>query len=360
MGITDTVVTDAGTDTGGGAMPEAGGGDAAPAGTDAEAEAANPLGAPDVDVDAEGGSALVETGADAVTSPPHDAPAEAPLGDGSAGVDAREGGGDASQPPADATPDQASMDSGGCAATTTRCGATGREICDTNQWKSSPCPTSTPTCSSGQCTLRGPTMVQVGGGFYIDSTEVTVAQYQQFLTAKGTDTSGQPSVCAWNTAYKDPNTPLNPGTWPMTSVDWCDALAYCTWAGKHLCGKIGGGPIPVAQVLTANASQWFLACGGPGGASHPNTNATCNSSGGFRTLAPVATYPKCEGFYPGIFDMEGNAAEWVDSCDTTAGANDTCHLLGGSYIDNQSYCTESFDYPRNTIADPFGFRCCGG
>src|SRR5260370_40886093 len=99
---------------------------------------------------------------------------------------------------------------------------------------------------------------------------------------------------------------MNPGTWPRTSVDWCDALAYCTWAGKHLCGKIGGGPIPVAQVLTANASQWFLACGGPGGASHPNTNATCNSSGGVTKLRTVAHHPQKQGGITAVVDNGRN------------------------------------------------------
>jgi formylglycine-generating enzyme required for sulfatase activity len=203
-------------------------------------------------------------------------------------------------------------------------------------------------------------MVQVGA-FFIDATEVTVADYQVFLTAKGNDTTGQPAVCGWNKEYKDPTIPLPSATWPMTNVDWCDALAYCTWAGKHLCGKIGGGPVASADQLTPSSSQWFLACGGSGGATHPNANPVCNSNGGAGDLAPVATFPMCEGHYAGIFDMEGNAAEWVDSCDSTdAGPADTCHLLGGSFQDDQSYCTESYDYPRNAIADQFGFRCCGG
>jgi len=331
VGITDTTVTDGGSVDTGRAMSDEGGSEAGPAGGDSGAEGGSALGQPDAA--AEGGNPRVEPDANALpeTSRQPDGGVDGPSADSSEG-------GDAGQRPADASPDQATADSGGCGT----------------------CPIDKPTCAGGQCTVRGPTMVQVGD-FYIDSTEVTVAQYQQFLAAKGTDTSGQPSVCAWNNAYKDPTIPLNPGTWPMTSVDWCDALAYCTWAGKHLCGKIGGGPIASADALTASASQWFLACGGPGGGTHPNNNATCNSSGGTKTLAPVATFPRCEGFYPGIFDMEGNAAEWVDSCDSTdAGATDTCHLLGGSYIDNLSYCTESFDEPRNTTADPFGFRCCGG
>lgn len=229
------------------------------------------------------------------------------------------------------------------------------------------CPIDHPTCAGGQCTVRGPTMVQVGGMFYIDSTEVTVAEYQVFLAAKaigagadsGSDTSGQPSVCAWNTAYYD-GTPLNPTTWPMTNVDWCDALAYCTWAGKHLCGAIaGGGPIATTSALDQTKSQWFLACGGAGGSSHPNSVDMCNSTGGNGDLIPVATAPSCQGYYAGVYDLEGNAAEWVDSCED-GGALDNCALLGGSYIDNQSYCTESFTYPRNELAHPFGFRCCGG
>jgi sulfatase modifying factor 1 len=298
----DVIAVEGATDTGGGAMPGEGGNDVRPP------------------ADTGGG------------------PEGSPAGDGSQGVDGSKGadaseggdanqradtsqGGDTGQSPIDASADQGSVDAG---------------------------------------TLRGPTMVKVGA-FYVDSTEVTVAQYQQFLAAKGTDTSGQPSVCAWNTTYYDSSVPLNSATWPMTNVDWCDALAYCTWAGKHLCGTIGGGPIARADVLTASKSQWYLACGGPGNGTHPNSNPVCNSSMGFGNLAPVATFPNCEGFYAGLFDMEGNAAEWVDSCDSTdAGATDTCHLLGGSYIDGKSYCTEAFDYPRNTSAQPFGFRCCAG
>jgi formylglycine-generating enzyme required for sulfatase activity len=210
----------------------------------------------------------------------------------------------------------------------------------------------------------GPTLVPVST-FSIDSTEVTVAQYKVFLAAKGSDTSGQPSVCSWNTSYYDSSHPMNPDAFPVNFVDWCDALAYCTWAGKHLCGKIGGGSIAYADLYTPNLSQWFLACGGPGGASHPSNADMCNSNGGFGNLAPVATFPGCEGFYPGIFDLEGNAAEWVDSCDPpeagSNGSGDTCHLMGGSFIDDQSYCDEvGYDNPRSTLAVTFGFRCCSG
>jgi sulfatase modifying factor 1 len=357
VGITDTPATSGESpDTGSEAGPAAGEGgnllgEASPG---ADADAGSAVIEPTADAeggsvaqptaDAEGGGVALESGTDGVTNPPRDGSADAK-----------------SQPPVDAGPDQTSVDAGGCPSMATRCGASGLETCQANLWKSTPCPINMPTCATGACTVRGPTMVQVGA-FYIDSTEVTVAQYQAFLTAKGNDTSGQPAVCAWNKAYKDPTLPLeSPTTVPMTNVDWCDALAYCTWAGKHLCGKIGGGPVASVDQLTPTASQWFLACGGPGGSPHPSAADICNANNGFGNLAPVATFPGCEGFYKGIFDMEGNAAEWVDSCDSTdAGPNDTCHLLGGGFYDMKSFCTESYDWPRNTIADAFGFRCCGG
>jgi formylglycine-generating enzyme required for sulfatase activity len=212
----------------------------------------------------------------------------------------------------------------------------------------------------GPCTVGGPTMVPVTT-FYVDSTEVTVAQYAQFLAAKGSDTSGQPSACAWNTSFMPAGT--NSGTFPITGVDWCDAFAFCNWAGKHLCGAIGdGGAIASSNVLKQNVSQWFLACGGPGGSSDPNGHPMCNATFGTSGLVAVASLPGCEGWYTGLFDLEGNASEWVDSCDVDAGAaggaSDTCYVLGGSYLDETAYCTESNGLARNTRVDSIGFRCC--
>jgi len=245
-----------------------------------------------------------------------------------------------------------------CVEDNYRCALAGRERCDGAGWVSDPCPLDQPGCDDGSCVLRGPALVRVGP-FYVDATEVTVDHYIEFLEDKAGDTGGQPDACSWNTSFFD-GTPIDPVTWPITMVDWCDAWAYCNWAGKHLCGSIEGGPVVSSAVLDQNLSQWFLACGGSGGNTHPNNDPDCNSAGGFESLAPVASHPGCEGWYPGLFDLEGNAAEWVDSCDANARASDICHLLGGSHIDNQSYCTESFDYARDTTAAPFGFRCCSG
>jgi formylglycine-generating enzyme required for sulfatase activity len=107
------------------------------------------------------------------------------------------------------------------------------------------------------------TMVQLPAGFWIDSTEVTRAQYRAWLQTKPTY-GGQPAECSWNDDYtpgchwpagEEPNH-------PVVCVDWCDAYAYCQGVGKRLCGKIGGGPNGIDDYADATKSQWYYACSG--------------------------------------------------------------------------------------------------
>lgn len=253
-----------------------------------------------------------------------------------------------------------------CAEGSARCVSGVRESCVGGIWQGDPCPVTEPICEGdGECVVRGPALVQVAGSFFVDSTEVTVDQYTAFLLATAGDVSGQPPECSWNTDYWDDSMPMDLGNNPVTMVDWCDARAFCAWAGKRLCGSVGGGAIARDAIFTPAASQWYLACGGPNGGTAVNNDALCNSNGGFGGLAPVGTFPGCEGYYPGLFDMQGNAAEWIDSCDGATGPSDTCYLMGGSYVDNQSYCDEVYSdatepYTRDTRAITFGFRCCSG
>ena len=297
-----------------------------------------------------------------------DASSSAASESGGGGDDARAEGSVGGEGSAGGGPDATSPDSG--AARPTDSGTprdastdvtTGTTAADASSEGGCSCPVDRPTCAGGQCTVRGPTMVAVGS-YYVDSTEVTSAQYQDFLSAKAGDTSGQPSVCTWNTSYA-PAAGANPPTDPVTSVNWCDAVAFCAWAGKHLCGAIGGGSL-AGSVTDPTRGQWILACGGPNGADEPNPTAVCNASQGTGDLAPVASYTGCEGFSTGLFDLSGNAAEWIDSCEgpgTDGGATDTCYLLGGSFYDESSYCNQvPTTYPRNGVSYGFGFRCCGG
>jgi sulfatase modifying factor 1 len=203
-------------------------------------------------------------------------------------------------------------------------------------------------CLSGNGSA-GPRMIQADG-YCIDSTEVTVAQYIQFVTDAGPATGfGQIPVCAWNVAFGPDTvgtadgrcTPANVdpalrADYPITCVNWCDAFAYCGWAGKRLCGAISGGSVPFNS-FTTNA-QWFLACASPQNDTYPNDS----NDGGDCQLrksgtAPVGTLG-CNGSYAGLSDMVGNVEEWVDSCDTSGETPDgggtsfdECHELGDDF-----------------------------
>src|SRR5262249_9629264 len=97
-----------------------------------------------------------------------------------------------------------------------------------------------------------------GGTMSIDRTEVTRCQYQAFLDATrgGADVGVEGLLeCSWNDTYAPGSGCIgSEGVYvgqgaedhPQPCVDWCDAYAYCIWAGKHLCGGIAGGPVGFA------------------------------------------------------------------------------------------------------------------
>ncbi len=220
-----------------------------------------------------------------------------------------------------------------------------------------PCAAPRPTCQAGRCVVVGPGMIKVGS-FYVDSTEVTTEQYAQFLAAKGEDTSGQTKECAWNDSYEPAEKNQSP-KYPVTHVDFCDASAYCAWADKQLCGKVGGGSLAFQDLASPTKSQWFAACGGSKGQPYPYGSSfeagSCNSS--TNALANVGSHTGCEGFPDGVFDMVGNVAEWLNACDANNGADDGCETIGGGYTQNGTCSLSSLKH-RNEQLPTVGFRCC--
>lgn len=218
---------------------------------------------------------------------------------------------------------------------------------------------------SGCTSNAGPVMVRADS-FCIDSTEVTNGQYKQFVTAKGGDTSGQPSHCAWNTTYAlKCSEPVADDNAPVVCVNWCDARAYCAWAGKRLCGHIGGGAGSVGDLANASQDQWYRACSLNGTQTYPYGSTykpgTCNDLGhGIGAPVPVASLAGCVGGYPGLFDMAGNVVEWVDVCTATTGSNDDCYIRGPAFDDDgaSSPCTGASTQLRNSADNTKGFRCC--
>jgi eukaryotic-like serine/threonine-protein kinase len=123
--------------------------------------------------------------------------------------------------------------------------------------------------------------------FFIDKTEVTNAQYKKFC-----DATGYPPPPHW----KNGKFPDNEGNFAVTHVNWWEAKAYASWAGKRL---------PTEE-------EWEKAARGTDGRSYP-WGETWNPAFAV-TRAPKAQEvgTKPDGASPyGALDMAGNAFEWV-------------------------------------------------
>ena len=124
-------------------------------------------------------------------------------------------------------------------------------------------------------------------GFYIDVAEVTNIQYKLFL-----DSTGGDSPKGWiETRY-----PKGRDGYPVVGVTWHDAAAYARFAAKRL---------PTEE-------EWEKAARGTDGRKYPwgESYDKKNANRGNR-LMRVRRFPG--GISPyGLFDMAGNAAEWVD------------------------------------------------
>lgn len=220
------------------------------------------------------------------------------------------------------------------------------------------------TCWEGQCIAKS---VQMPEGFFIDVTEVTRAQYASWLATQPS-TLGLPGPCAWKTNH-EPGCPGPLGATkdrPVECVDWCDAYAYCRWAGKRLCGKIGGGSNAYPDYKDPGRSQWYAACSAGGTNKYPYGDTyeetTCNGSGsGVGHTVDVGSLPGCQSSVPGyegVFDLSGNLWEWEDSCFLKNGNDDNCRIRGGSFTLTQLACDFSNYQQRDLNYANITIRCC--
>jgi formylglycine-generating enzyme len=237
-----------------------------------------------------------------------------------------------------------------------------------------------PDCTQG----KGSSMVHIaldgGTSYCIDSTEVTQTQYAEFLGVVGNTPSGQPAQCSANTTYYPDHSgmftdqctsaafsPATDGDLPIVCVDWCDAYAYCAWAGKRLCRGLGGAAVPSNGVSRGN-TEFTAACssGGPNVYPYGDTYTagdcvdTTFSSGGTLTAAvAVGTAALCQASAPfsGVYDLVGNVSEWIDACDSDD-PDTMCAFVGGNFIEPKPYCGTAQGNSQSTTEIYIGFRCC--
>jgi formylglycine-generating enzyme required for sulfatase activity len=158
--------------------------------------------------------------------------------------------------------------------------------------------------------------------FYIDRTEVTNAQYQQFMDAAGYQPADSHNFLKdWD--WSNPRHPHYRPGWadkPVTWVSLEDARAYMAWAGKRL----------------PNEWEWQYAAQGLDGRLYPwgstfdagRVPATSSARGGMPAPADVTANPS--GASPfGVLDLVGNVWQWTN--EYTDPHTAAAVVRGGSY-----------------------------
>ena len=243
--------------------------------------------------------------------------------------------------------------------------------------------------------LKGSPMVEVPttaeGSYCIDATEVTRGQYKKFLDEALLDVSLQGPECKGLLSNNQPNFPpsqeydpnsaqetfeYSPPDAPMVWVSVCTARAYCSWAGKRLCGKIGGGGIKgddsnpniaysEEEIANAAVSQWYNACSQRGTSEYatgtypePDCAALANSSPPDSDSRTVGSVQGCRGNVPPfdrVFDLAGGVDELEDFC----GRGGCVIRGGGNAVGEKKNRCDGYITSGQTIGfATVGFRCC--
>lgn len=188
--------------------------------------------------------------------------------------------------------------------------------------------------------------------FYIDKYEVTNKRYKAFV-----DATGRPAPTHWKGGKIAPGRENH----PVVYVSWQDANDFCKWEGKRL---------PTEE-------EWVKAARGtdkrsfPWGPKFDKDKANTPQYGNEDTM-PVGSFENGKSPY-GVYDMAGNAWEWVEDWfkpypgnthpDENYGEKYKV-LKGGSWYDCTYYkCGISAPiynrifFNANTRNNNFGFRC---
>ncbi|MCC6216754.1 MAG: SUMF1/EgtB/PvdO family nonheme iron enzyme, partial [Polyangiaceae bacterium] len=228
-------------------------------------------------------------------------------------------------------------------------------------------------------------------------------EYRAFLAARRGDTSGQPPECAWNERFDpelydptdpnfdDPDTHDKCGvqTWayleahpnqPAACVDFCDAFAYCSWAGKRLCGRAGADGTKVVRASTAPSGGYdadlfaqsfelYRACTQGGSTAYPYGDAAspglCKDSQwlaaqGLDSMAVEPVGGQCHGTespYDQLYDLAGSVSEWGNL--SVPYGRVAVLNIERQHVADQAKCDTAFGWAGPSSLGPgLGIRCC--
>jgi formylglycine-generating enzyme required for sulfatase activity len=124
--------------------------------------------------------------------------------------------------------------------------------------------------------------------FYVDIHEVTNAEYKYYVDSMEVEPPHR---------WENGNYAIGLDGYPVVDISWEEAAAYARFVGKRL----------------PTEAEWEKAARGTNGRIYPWGDSFSNThANNSDRLAPVMSFPDGKSPY-GVFDMAGNAAEWVDA-----------------------------------------------
>ena len=215
--------------------------------------------------------------------------------------------------------------------------------------------------------------MQVVGRFEIDRTEVSIGQFHQFVDATKIITAaeraggGSTYEAGWEQrrgwTWRAPFGKPGAANEPAVHVNYAEAEAFCQWVGKRLPTDVEWGQAAYTE-RRSNPPAGFEAGRTyvyPTGDSPQGANCL-SDCGSVPTVANAVTsrgrghalVGSTRQGVNGLYDMGGNAWEWVDS-----GSGSDKRTRGGSWWYGASSMLDGHNQskPVSTAVVYIGFRC---
>lgn len=214
--------------------------------------------------------------------------------------------------------------------------------------------------------------MQIIKGFSIDRTEVSVGEFRKFADATGMVTAaekaggGSTFEAGWEQrrgwTWRAPFGKLAGASEPAAHVTYAEAAAYCQWAGKRLPKDAEWGLAAYTELRASPVTGFAVGrtYAYPTGDSPQGAN--CTDCGNVKTVANAVTsrgrghaeVGTTKQGVNGLYDMGGNAWEWVDS-----GPANEKRTRGGSWWYGAASMQDAHVQSKSadTAVIYIGFRC---